>query len=111
MTTNGRATYTIPVPTDEVAAECHRVSVYRWNSSLAEDALGVLAHVFRPSSACSLPELLRVARALGASLPYLPTHHIAQAVAACAAIAPVADTVGTLPKEVLVGVVSLGIPQ
>ena len=25
MTTSGRATYTIPVPTDEVAAECHRV--------------------------------------------------------------------------------------
>eukprot|EP00964_Phaeocystis_antarctica_P112431 scaffold76597_cov29-Phaeocystis_antarctica.AAC.1 len=25
LTTSGRATYTIPAPTDEVAAECHRV--------------------------------------------------------------------------------------
>eukprot|EP00964_Phaeocystis_antarctica_P115042 scaffold78994_cov28-Phaeocystis_antarctica.AAC.1 len=28
MTTSGRATYTIPVPTDEVVAECHRVIAF-----------------------------------------------------------------------------------
>ena len=29
MTSSGRATYTIPIPTDEVAAECHRVFARR----------------------------------------------------------------------------------
>jgi len=32
LTTSGRATYTIPVPTDEVAAECHRVLSSPWRT-------------------------------------------------------------------------------
>ena len=41
MTTSGRATYTIPVSTDEVAAECHRVRLDR-ASPLAAYPLPVL---------------------------------------------------------------------
>ena len=78
-----------------------------WRAHLLDSTLPAVA---RATAACFVRGEYHP-RALGASLSYLPTHHIAQAVAACADIAPVADTVGTLPKEVLVGVVSLGIPQ